>query len=202
MKAWWVEGGERVWVQDGRLHVDADPAADGPRAATIWARQVIRGDVKVTFDAHVVSSSADANNINLFLFYSDPAGKPLEATASQRADGAYNRYHALNGYILTFVNEPAEGAAEGGPARIRMRRCPGFNLLAETRQHHSRSGRTYHFEIVRRAGKMTINVDGRPLLSADDPQPHREGLLGLRTFRTHLWWDNIRVESLPMNEAR
>lgn len=202
MDGWWVEGGERVWVEGGRLHVDADPAKDGPRAATVWARQPISGDVKVTFDAHIVSSSVNVNNINLFLFYSDPAGKPLEATAPQRIDGEYNRYHALNGYIFTFVNEPRKDAAEGGPARARMRRCPGFHLLTETRQHHCRAGHTYQFEIIRRGGKLSFSVDGRQLLTADDPHPHREGLLGLRTFRTYLWWDNIRVEQLPATEPK
>ncbi len=24
---WWVEGGERVWVEEGRLHMKADPEA-------------------------------------------------------------------------------------------------------------------------------------------------------------------------------
>jgi len=36
-------------------------------------------------------------------------------------------------------------------------------------------------------------VDGQYLLGVREPEPHESGLIGLRTFRTYLWWDNIRV---------
>jgi hypothetical protein len=201
MENWWVEGGRRVWVEGGRLHVNTDVTDGQPGyVATVWHREPISGDVKVSFDAHVVSSNIHANNINLFLFYSDPEGRPLEESAAERANAVYDKYHSLNGYIFTFVNERGKAAPavapEQGAARTRIRRCPGFELLTETRDDHRRANRTYHFQIARRGTKLTVRVDGELLLSAEDPQPHRTGLLGLRTFRTHLWWDNIKVERL------
>ena len=58
MDNWWVEGGERVWVEDGRLRVKADPGANAPGyVATVWCKTPHPANVKVEFDAHVVSST-------------------------------------------------------------------------------------------------------------------------------------------------
>ncbi|MEX0715565.1 MAG: DUF1961 family protein [Planctomycetaceae bacterium] len=198
MDRWWVEGGQSVRVEDGRLHVAADPpAGEKGHVATVWCKQPIDGDVRITCAAHVVSSSVEANNINFFLFYSDPSGKPLEETAPQRADADYRDYHELHGYIVTYLNGGREDADSDNPrARIRIRRCPGFELLEETFAHHCEAGRTYRFEIVRQGKRLTVRVDGKKLLEAEDLEPHRSGHFGLRTFRTRLWWDDIRVERI------
>ncbi len=200
---WWVEGGQKVWVEEGRLHVRADPADgnDAGHVATVWCREPIAGDVRVQFDARVISSRGDSNNINFFLLYSDPQGRPLEETADERADADYGHYHDLNGYIFTFLNSRHEDAGpDGPPARIRIRRCPSFTLLAEHYAYHCRAGHTYRFEIVRQKSTLSIHVDGQKLLEANDPHPHTAGLIGLRTFRTELWWDNIRVERIEPTE--
>jgi len=203
MDNWWVEGGVKTWVQDGRLHMNSDPGGDrsnrqGGYVCTAWCKQEFSGDVKVELDAHVLKSDIDANNINLFLHYTDPSGKPLYETRESRADAAYKKYHDLNGNIFTFLNDTGQEAVEQklDRARVRIRHCPGFELLTETYAYHCRKDVTYHIELVKQGGKLTITVDGNELLTADDPAPHDGGLFGLRTFRTYLWWDNIRVTQL------
>lgn len=200
---WWAEGGERAWIEDGRLHMKADPEeANDPRiVSTVWCKTPISGNVRIELKAHVVSSSIGANNINVFFFYSDPEGKPLFDSRESRADGAYSHYHSLNGYIVTFLSDYRMdmGEAPGGHphARLRLRRCPGFNLVNETYNEDGvKSGRTYDLTIERRDGTVTVKVDGERYLEWEDPDPLKEGLLGLRTFRTHLWWDDIRVTRL------
>ncbi|GAH65353.1 unnamed protein product, partial [marine sediment metagenome] len=168
-------------------------------ATTVWCKQEISGDVKVEFDAHVISSSTDVNNINFFLLYSDPAGQPLYETRASRASAGYGFYHTINGYIFTFVSnikEQRDLPPEERKARFRIRRCPGFNLLNEAYTYHSRQGVTYHIEIVKQGHQLSISVDGNLILSAQDPDPLSQGLIGLRTFRTYLWWDNIKVTRL------
>jgi len=77
MDNWWAEGGEKVWVQDGRLHVKADPEEGKERiVSTVWCKKSFPADIRVEFDAHVIESSTDVNNINFFLCYSDPSGRP------------------------------------------------------------------------------------------------------------------------------
>lgn len=191
MERWWSEGGERVWVADGRLHEWADkPDQPGGGVATVWCREPLPADFECEVEAHVVGSSIEANNINLFFCYSDPSGRPLEETREARRSADYRLYHALNGYIVTFLNED-------GKARIRLRRNPGFNLLAEERVGECRAGTTYRLKFRKQGGELVFSVDGRELARFTDPGPWRGGLLGLRTYRTNLWWDNIKVRTLP-----
>ncbi len=198
MDRWWVEGGERVWIEDGRLRVKADPDGNGRgRVATVWCKVPLPADVRIEFDAHVIKSSLDVNNINFFFCYSDPSGRPLFDTRQERAAGEYKLYHNLNGYIFTFLKDAGHEAglrADGSAkARFRMRRCPGFKLMAQTFGYHCEAGRTYHVTVTKRGGELTYAVDGTVYLQQTDPQPLPGGLLGLRTFRTDLWWDNIKV---------
>lgn len=202
MENWWVEGGERVWVQEGRLHVKADnPKTAGGGVATVWCKIPHSGDYELEAEAHVVSSSIDANNINLFLNYRDPSGRPLFETRASRATADYKLYHNLEGYIITFLND---AKAEGGrnpdgstKGRIRVRRCPGFELLSEKFEGECRQGVTYKLRVRKSGGDITFYVNGQEVLRARDSQPLGEGLLGLRTYRTYLWWDNIRITPLP-----
>ncbi len=193
---WWAEGGVRVWVENKRLRTDADPDEPGRVPGiglTVFNRQVFSGDLRVEFDVHVISSSINANNMNFLLFTSDPEGRPLEETRETRKDGTYSLYHNLNGYIFTFVNERNDRPE----ARFRFRRCPGFELLSETFALEARVGSTYHIAISRKGNRLAIAVDGKEILSAiDEAEPWREGLIGLRTFRSDLWWDNFKITRL------
>jgi hypothetical protein len=199
MKNWWSEGGERVWVEDGRLHMKADnPKVPGGAVATAWLRTPVAGDFRLEIEAHVVSSSIAANNINLFFCYSDPSGQPLQQTRESRRNAEYALYHKLNGYIVTFLND---FEAEGGrhqdgstKARYRIRRNPGFNLLSEKFADHCSQGTTYKIGVTKRGGDIQLSIDGKEVLAAKDPDPLPGGLIGLRTYRTYLWWDNLKVK--------
>lgn len=203
MNGWWVEGGERVWVQDGHLYMKANPDEMSSPAGfcTVWYNRKFQGDVEISFDAHVVESAIDANNINFFFHYTHPEeGKTIWNTRADRADGAYSHYHNLNGYIVTFLNDfnrEAPLSPDGTPqARLRMRRCPGFRLIDETFGHHCRAGITYRCRIVKQGRRIGFYVDGQKLLEGDDDNFLNEGYIGLRTFRTCVWWDNITVRRL------
>ena len=196
---WWVEGGQQVSVENGRLRVKANPEGKQQPGfvCTVWHRTPLSGDIRLSCDTQVLASTIGANNINFFLFYADPEGRDLFETRGEREDAGYAHYHALNGYIFTFLND---FRVEGGPhpdggtfARYRMRRCPGFELLTETYASDCRPGKTYRVCITRRGGRLAFEVDGRTYLEAEDPAPWAGGLLGLRTFQTDLWWDNIQV---------
>lgn len=195
---WWTEGGERIAIEDGHLRMSADnPKIKGGGVATAWWKLPHAADFNLTLDAHVIPSSDDANNINLFFCYSDPGGKPLFETRESRSSADYGLYHGLNGYIITFLND-TEGKGGRNPdgsakARVRIRRNPGFQLLKETYVGQCRAGVTYHLAVSKRGGHLRFSADNQVLLEADDPHPWQGGLLGLRTYRTDLWWDNIQM---------
>ena len=200
---WWVEGGQRVWIEDGRLHVRANPELGsevGHKVCTVWCNREFSGDLRVEFDAHVVASGREVNNINFFFMYSDPTGQPLYESREARASADYRYYHGLNGYIVTFLQDVADTGQrwpDGTPkARFRLRRCPGFQLIDEAFDYHCRQGVTYHVAMMRRGTHLSYAVDGVVYAEADDPEPLTHGLIGLRTFHTELWWDNIVVTGL------
>ena len=201
MENWWVEGGESVAVEDGRLVMRADnPDVPGGKVCTVWCRTPHPADFVLELDAQIIGSSIDANNINLFFCFSDPGGQALYETRASRNSGAYKLYHGLSGNIITFLKErPPEGARPEDPtatARVRIRHCPGFKLLAEAFRGHCRQGEPYHIVVTKRGGDIAFAVNGRELLRVRDPEPCGPGLLGLRTFRTELWWDNVRLRAV------
>ena len=200
MEDWWVEGGQEVWVEEGRLHVRANPPADAQEgyAATVWHRTPIEGDVRIEMQAHVLASEPGVNNINTFLFYADPEGRPLYQTRHERADANYGYYHDLDGYIVTFLATMQDGDAM---ARTRLRRCPGFELIHETLHPMGvHEGQTYHLVFTRIGDTLSVEANGENVGEMTDPERHERGLLGLRTFRTYLWWDEIRVYDLSERE--
>lgn len=203
MENWWVEGGEQVWIENARLMMRSDgPDPDHGSVCTAWCRIPHPPDFVLELDAHVVSSKTNSNNINLFFCYSDPSGVPLFESRHTRRNADYGLYHQLNGHIITFLNDSAannEGRTPAPPrARVRMRRCPGFNLLKETFDYHCGQGVTYHLQVIKKRGHIAFSVDGKPILEAVDPEPLGGGLLGLRTFKTFLWWDNIKLTALEL----
>jgi Domain of unknown function (DUF6250) len=198
MNNWWVEGGDKVWIQHGRLYVRAVGSKNlKSNVCTVWCKSVFPGDVQIEFDAHVISSPKNVNNINFFLSYSDPSGVPMYETRQQRSTGKYALYHQLNGYIFTFLNDVkgkgsrySDGSSK---ARFRMRRCPDFHLIKENFGYHCRQGVTYHITITKRGNRLTYGIDGKVYLIAYDNKSLAGGLIGLRTYSTFLWWDNIEV---------
>jgi len=202
MPNWWVEGGEQVWVADGRLYMRSEgPDADHGSVCTAWCKTPHPAHFVLEAEAHVLKESkGPSNNINLFFCYADPSGVPLFETRQTRRNGDYGLYHALNGHIITFVNGREETGlnADGTPkARVRIRRCPGFQLLAETFAYHSLQDHTYRLRVTKRRGHISFAVDGKTLQEASDAVPLGGGLLGLRTFKTFLWWDNVKLTALP-----
>lgn len=202
LENWWVEGGEQVWIENARLMMRSDgPDVGHGMVCTAWCRIPHPPNFVLELDAHVVSSGSQSNNINLFFGYSDPSGRPLFDSRHERKHADYGQYHNLNGNIITFLNAqdaPRDPHSEQLLARIRIRHCPGFQLLAETHAYECRQGVTYKLRVEKREGHIAFSVDGRPLLEARDPQPLGGGLLGLRTFRTFLWWDNIKLRAIEL----
>lgn len=195
---WWAEGGDAVFIKDNGLYVSADGDVRSEQMCTVWCKTSVSGNVRIEYVAEVESSKENFNNINFFFMYSDPGGEPLAETAEQRKDGEYRHYHEMNGYIVTFLNNPADGPEMDNPdgtrkARMRLRRCPGFNLVEETFDYNSQQGIKYHFLITVIDGEISFYVDGQRYLSWTDPQPLRHGLIGLRTYRSTICWDEVKV---------
>jgi len=157
--------------------------------------------VEIRVNVCVVSSSVGTNNMNLFLSYGTRDGASLWDTRGERANGDYRHYHDLDGYIFTFIRDwkyTGEMRHEDGepPARYRMRRCPGFNLLTEKFGDRCEAGKVYGLVIRKNEGQLSFAIDGETILEATDPSPLAGGHFGFRTFRTELWWSDLEVWEL------
>jgi len=191
--SFWHEGSNAVRIENGHLRADANLDNNGEDydVSTVWLNKTFTGDLRVEFDAHVLASDGDKNNINFFFLFSDPSGAPLSQTKDGRTDGKYGKYHKLNGYIFTFL-------ANGNPdkARFRFRDDPGFNLLQENFAYECKQHKTYHITITKQDNRITYAVDGTVYLDTIDDAvnpEHTSGILGFRTWHTDLWWDNLKV---------
>ncbi|MFI4911644.1 MAG: DUF1961 family protein [Sedimentisphaeraceae bacterium JB056] len=202
MRNWWLEGSDKVSIKNGRMYIDAnDPDGSGSDIyCTIWCKNKIEGkNVNIKFDACVLDSKTGVNNINFFLNYSDPEDKDIYETRSARESGAYTLYHDLNGYIFTYLRDIAgerefvNGVPQG---RVRIRRCPGFNMIAESYTYNAEAGKVREIEIIKRGGDISYKVDGMILCQVEDEDSWNSGYFGLRTYMTSLWVDNFVVTEL------
>ena len=186
----WSEGCPAV-VRNGRLFIDADTIK--PRASSVWLDKELAGDLSIEFDVHVVSSSDDADNINLFFMYSDSSGRPLRESAAQRKDGLYRRDHEKSGYIFTNVTN-----GDSLHIRYRFRRNPGFKLIKEAKK--SRKGREpeIHIKVLKKGNHIEYWENGNKIFdeTMEGYQPYEKGLFGFRTWHTALEIDNLLIKRI------
>jgi rhamnogalacturonan endolyase len=202
LKNWWIEGTKNVSLKNGRLFTDADGNDAEDRVCTVWCKVPVEGNVAIEYSAEVISSKEEYSNINFFFKYSDPKAESMIINCKKRSDGAYQYYHNLNGYIVTFLNNPRDKSdslanPDGSrKARMRLRRCPGFRLVNETHDYVIKTGKKYDFKITVINGKIDFYVDGKKYLSWSDPEPLTGGYIGVRTFASCIAWDDVKVTEI------
>lgn len=180
MEQWRTEGRGRVWVEDGRLQMDASKTE-----STAWFTRDVEGDILIRYDARILDP-VDANNINLF----------FAATTADGGDvlqipftGAYDEYHGIPNYIMTFTDD-----------YTRLRRDPGFRIVSENRRIGAQAHTSYQIAVMMHQGEIRCFINGQMVHSYRDPQPHRKGKVGFRSWHTRLWWDNLRIDQIVRRE--
>jgi hypothetical protein len=173
---WRFDGRGRQWVEEGRLQMSADGFE-----CTAWFTEELAGDIAILYEARILQPAGDRNINLIFLAAAAEGANVLHVPFT----GAYNEYHKLPNYILTFTG-----------THSRLRRNPGFEMVAEDKNLLPEAGHTYKFAVTVRRGKVRCHIDGRLVHSYNDPKPHTKGRLAFRTYRTRLWWDNLKVHRL------
>jgi len=189
---WQVEGDAQVEAHDGRLNVVTrrDPATAD--AATIWWKEPLPADVLIEFTAGSTPPADDNNAANLNLFVH---ARELDGSAYRFGrSGSYGEYHKIPNYIFTLTGGFQEGWA-------RARRNPGFNLASEDRSWRSEVGRSYRFRVVIAGGRVLAWIDGKLVHDFRDPEPLPGGHFALRTWRSRVWWSDVRVSALTRSTA-
>jgi hypothetical protein len=181
---WIVEGDSEFSARDGRLHVATSQA-------TLWWHEALPPDVSIEMKAGVdLPAENNAANLNLFFHARELNGAPYRFGRSAR----YEEYHSIPNYLATLTGGVQEGWS-------RLRRNPGFEILSEDKSTRSEVGRTYGIRVVIAGGRLRYWLDGKLIHDARDPKPLPGGHFALRTWRSRVWWSDIRFAALKRTRA-
>lgn len=197
---WWCEGSSEFGVKNGQLWQNANPEAGASIInSVIWIDKIFEGDIRFEADVQVISAKGNVNDVVIFFMFSDPNGKSIDETRSERVSARQNLYtDTMNGYVFFFWGK--DGVTT--PANIRFRDCPGGHLLLETNAYEIETGKTYRLAIEKVGSILRLFVDGQKCAEHDagtDDRSHPihdSGLIGLKTWQTELLWDNIQVTQI------
>lgn len=191
---WWAEGGKKVEQHRWGMMIDCDAtsASEGANVSIFNRRPLPKGDLVVDYMIQAMDKTAvPERNFSLLLNCSMPDGSSLYQTRESRADGDDSKYRQLNGYIFTFGNDQTKGYKTG---RIRIYRCPDFELLAERQTNVIQARKRYRI-IIRKIGNLLrFEVNGHLMLKTTDKKgTWQGGYVGLRSSRSNLICMNFSV---------
>ena len=153
----------------------------------LWLRRRLPRDVKIELDCASFSPDGDLK-VELF-----GDGETFQSDEAVRRDEIY----IASGYVLIFggwrnsrsvLVRENEHEWQIKPASAPIRVAPRVE-----------PGRTYHWTITRRGGRIEWLVDGQPFLSRDDPAPlsgKGHDHFGVNGWEAEVTFDNLRIQPL------
>lgn len=172
----WLDTSGSAKIKDGKLNLVR--AYNHP----VWLRRKLPRDVQIDFDA---VSKSPAGDLKVELFGDgesfDPDKGRYDPTSYMIVMGGWTNSKS----IISRLGEHDEAVKA---ARERQ----GAQPLVEL-------GRTYHFTITRRAGRIEWKIDDAPYLAWDDPQPL--GGAGHEFFAINDWEADVSFDNLSIRPA-
>jgi hypothetical protein len=175
---------ETLVVEDNVLQWDARDTF-----GTLWHRTEIRGPSIVEYDVQALEGKLNINGI----FYGSIMDQGEERLLEVRGDGdgAPNAYRAFQNYTVTLTDSENDGTW-----RIRFRKNPGNNLVAEHYRKYDIDLNAYHrmTYVFEDHGSMSLYVDGVRLHQYKDKQDaYRDGYHALRIYKTLANYKNFKI---------
>lgn len=182
---WRLEGNATLEAGGGRLSIVTREEAGLEPAATLWWAEALPADVLIEATAGVAApAEGNAANLNVILHARETDG-PYRFGRS----GRYGEYQTIPNYIVTLTGGFQEGWS-------RVRRNPGFVQLSEERSTRSEVGRTYRIRLLFADGRLRYWLDDRLIHDVRDPRPLDGGHFALRTWRSRVWWSDLRIAAV------
>ena len=191
---WHIEAEQpgRISAANGVLDIDV------PAGVTLWFKPRLEGPVSISFDATAVAAGGandQVSDLNVFWMASNRDG--VEPVFAKPRSGAFAEYNDLRTYYV--------GLGGNRNTTSRFRRYIGDPverpLLPE---HDLRSpdvllvpNRKQTITLIADRNTIEYKRDGVTLFRLDDPVPYTAGWFGLRTTRSHLRLQNLRIAPLP-----
>jgi hypothetical protein len=191
-RAWIVEAEQsaRVSFRDGVMDIDS------PAGITVWLQHKITGPVEIEFQATAIAAGGPndhVSDLNVFWMATNADGT---APFQMRRDGRFAAYDDLLTYYVGL------GGNRNTTSRFRryIGRAGDRPLLSE----HDLSSpdallvpnRKQTITLVADRNTIEYKRDGRTLFRLEDPTPYTRGWFAIRTTKSHLRIEKLRIRSL------
>jgi hypothetical protein len=185
-----LEQGGSITAERGRLEIDV------PAGATLWFKQELNSPVAITFDATAVDAGGPndrVSDINTFWMARNRDGT---APFTQQRSGAFADYNDLHTYYV--------GLGGNWNTTTRFRRYIGHAELRPMLPEHDLSAadalitanQEQSIVLVANENRIEYWRNGVRLLHYDDPAPYTGGWFAIRTTRSHLRIERLRIHGL------
>ena len=185
-----LEQGGSVTAERGRLEIDV------PAGATLWLKQELSSPVAIMFEATAVDVGGPndrVSDINAFWMARNRDGS---APFTQSRGGAFAEYNDLLTYYV--------GLGGNWNTTTRFRRYIGHAELRPMLPEHDLSSedalltanQKQTIVLVANENRIEYWRDGVRLLHYDDPAPYTRGWVAIRTTRSHLRIERLRIHRL------
>jgi len=178
----------KVEAKGGTLTIDA------PAGITVWLKQKLSGPVAIEYDATAISAGGPndrVSDLNCFWMADDPAHPG--ALLDQGRTGKFADYDTMTAYYVGYggnANTTTRFRRYIGQSGNRPLR-PEDDLNDEP--HLLTANKKKHLKLVADGSKIAFWRDGERVFSFDDPQPYTSGWFGLRTVKSHLAIEQLRI---------
>ncbi len=175
---------DTVTIDDNTLQWDALDTL-----GTLWNKTRIEGPSIVEYDVQTLEGKRNINGI----FYGSIMDQGQETLLDARRDGngVYREYSHFQNYMATYLDPE-----HGGVWRIRFRKNPGFNIIAEKHKTYKIDANDYQrmTYVFEEDGTMRLYADGKRMhVYKDKRGAHRQGYHALRIFETLSNYKNFKI---------
>jgi hypothetical protein len=199
-KAWRVEQapGGSVDFREGKIIIR------DVGGCTVWLREKLTAPVAVSFTATMLGGDRPTDRVsdlNCFWMAVDSrnANPPFEGPNAR--SGRFAEYDSLLTYYV--------GYGANNNTTTRFRRYDGTAERPLRPEHDLKgeklmltAGRPVRIRVVARDGVAEYWRDGERIFSFRDPQPLTSGWFAIRTVRSHVAIEDVRIESLNPRASR
>lgn len=180
----------RVSASNGVLDIDT------PAGLTLWFKPRLDGPVQIEFDATAVSAGGpndEVSDLNVFWMATNRDGS--EPISPFRA-GRFAAYNDLKTYYV--------GLGGNRNTTSRFRRYIGDPEIRPLLPEHDLSApdallvanQSQRITLIADGSRIEYRRDGRTLFQFEDPSPYTRGWFALRTTKSHLRIQHLRIYSL------
>jgi len=177
----------RVIARDGVLDIDT------PAGLTLWFKHPLTGPVEIEFDATAVAAGGpndEVSDLNVFWMASNRDGSaPFPSFRS----GRFAAYNDLKTYYV--------GLGGNRNTTTRFRRYIGDPEVRPLLPEHDRTSqdvllvpnRKQKITLIADRNTIEYRRDGKTLFHLDDAAPYTRGWFALRTTKSHLRIERLRI---------